>query len=60
MEHEFEGTPFAPEAKREMSPYKLHSPHHLAHKWRTPTLVIHGGKDNCLVEADLKPNPDPN
>jgi len=32
--------------------YDLFSPHKLAHKWNTPMLVIHGGKDFRVPESE--------
>ncbi|KAJ2775800.1 dipeptidylpeptidase [Coemansia nantahalensis] len=48
-ETEFEGAPFAPEARKN---YERWSPERFVHNWRTPTLVIHGERDYRLVVSE--------
>jgi len=46
MEYEFKGRPWDSEL------YEKFSPHKFVDKWKTPTLVIHGGKDYRVPESE--------
>ncbi|OZJ04398.1 hypothetical protein BZG36_02415 [Bifiguratus adelaidae] len=48
-EHEFGGTPFNPVAR---FIYEHWSPSNYVRRWKTPTLVVHGGKDYRLVDSE--------
>jgi len=52
METEFGGPAYSPEASKDSSPYKAHTPSAKIEHWNTPTLVIHGAKDFRLVESE--------
>ena len=45
------GTPFSEDAVVRQR-YAEHDPSARVDKWRTPTLVIHGGKDYRLVDGE--------
>jgi dipeptidyl aminopeptidase/acylaminoacyl peptidase len=48
-EHEFGGPAYVPRALRI---YERWSPSNFVRNWRTPTLVIHGGRDFRLVDGE--------
>ncbi|KAK9708910.1 Dipeptidyl-peptidase 5 [Basidiobolus ranarum] len=48
-EWEFGGKPWEPKAKKI---YEKWSPSNYVQNWKTPTLVIHGGKDYRLVDGE--------
>jgi len=48
-EYEFGGTPFDKEARKL---YDKFNPREYVNNWKTPTLVIHGGKDYRLVDGE--------
>ncbi|KAI8074073.1 Alpha/Beta hydrolase protein [Gongronella butleri] len=48
-EREFGGAPYSPAAR---ITYEKFSPSNFVHRWATPTLVIHGGLDFRLTEAE--------
>jgi dipeptidyl aminopeptidase/acylaminoacyl peptidase len=50
-EFEMGGTPFSEDAAVRQR-YAEHDPSARVDKWRTPTLVIHGGKDYRLVDGE--------
>ena len=52
MEKEFNGPPCAAAASDPASPYNVASPALKVAEWRTPTLVIQGDKDYCLVTSE--------
>eukprot|EP00742_Colponemidia_sp_Colp-10_P001959 GILJ01002092.1.p1 GENE.GILJ01002092.1~~GILJ01002092.1.p1 ORF type:complete len:692 (+),score=107.27 GILJ01002092.1:41-2116(+) len=47
MEYEFNGPPFA-----EGNLCDKWSPHQFVNNWKTPSLIIHGGKDYRLVDSE--------
>jgi len=49
VEYEFGGTPWD---KKAMKLYKKWNPREYIKNWKTPTLVIHGGKDYRLSESE--------